>query len=81
MHFTDIIAGTAKIGHGQGQEESESKETSKACRLIFRARDEEGMWHGSDRVGVTMRLLAWMGNRQKTGLGEYEQTDSFPGLV
>lgn len=36
---------------------------------------------GSDRVGVTMRLPAWMGNRQKTGLGEYEQIDSFPVLV
>lgn len=57
---------------------------SPHCQEIFRRRNASlgnQMDAGSDRVGVTMRLLAWTGNRQKTGLGKYEQTHSFPVLV
>lgn len=46
---------------------------SQHCQEILR-RENAGLGNrmdvGSDRVGVTMRLPAWMGNRQKPGLGE-----------
>lgn len=45
MHFTGISAGMAKIGYGWELKESESKETSQERRLVFQARDDEGMWN------------------------------------
>lgn len=57
---------------------------SQHCQEIFRWKDARlgnQMDAGFDRVRVNLRLPVWMGSRKKTGLGKYEQIDSFPVLV
>lgn len=52
---------------------------SRHWREVFRGNNVgfgNQMDFGFDRVGVTMRLLARLGNRKKTGPGEYEQIDA-----
>lgn len=52
---------------------------SQHWREVFRGNNAglgNQMDFGFDRVGVTMKLLARLGNRKKTGPGEYEQIDA-----